>query len=126
MTVRISVGVVRDIYRDQVAAGRIRDPGLLEAAVEAPFQHVFDRELYPTVALKAVKLLEGISRAQAYTDGNKRLAWLSMTTLLQLNGLDLEGVSQTEGARFTLQLDGSPEGLIEAALWVSDRLTNLA
>lgn len=122
MTYRIPVDLVQAIYRDQVSVGHLMDRGKLEAAVAAPFQNVFGVELYATVPHKAVKLLEGISRAQAYADGNKRLAWLTMTTFLQLNGLDVTGISQQEGAAFTLTIQGDEQGLLEAALWLSERL----
>lgn len=124
MTVALSVEQVILLHERFVAAGPLRDRGLLEGAVQAPYQIVFDHELYPTVALKATKLADGISRAQAFLDGNKRLAWLSTTTFLQLNGL-IVCAPQDEAAQWVLELDGGPAGLRDAASWLNDRLDNL-
>ena len=41
MTVRIYLRHVKRIYDRQVGAGQLRDEGLLEGAVNAPFQEVF-------------------------------------------------------------------------------------
>lgn len=126
MTKRIPVDQVDLIYRDHVAAGVLRDPGLLDGAVAAPFQHVFDTEVHATIVQKAVKLLDGISRAQAYSDGNKRLAWLTMVSFLEINGLMIvPDVTQEEAAAFVLTLRGDQAGLREAAEWLSERLSSL-
>ncbi|GAB79176.1 hypothetical protein SAMN05421595_2481 [Austwickia chelonae] len=69
MIVQVTAQQVRALYEVVVKAGVLRDPGLLDGAVNAPFQVVFDRALYPSLAQKAGKLLDGIQRAQAYTDG---------------------------------------------------------
>lgn len=119
---RILVEDADAIYQDQVGAGHLMDWGKIDNAVSAPFQSAFGTDAYPTVVEKAVKMLEGISRAQAYSDGNKRLAWLVMTTFLQINGLDIIEITAEEAADFTLKIDGTREGLVDAALWLSERL----
>lgn len=121
MTTRLYVDQVQSIYAEQVDAGPLIHFDKLDGAVNAPFQYVFDTELYPTVVQKAVKLIDGISRAQAYQDGNKRLAWLSGVTLLELNGLFVVEVPQDEAADFVLDLRGDEAGLAAAALWMNDQ-----
>lgn len=121
MTTRLYVDQVQAIYAEQVGAGPLLHFDKLDGAVNAPFQHVFDTELYPTVVQKAVKLIDGISRAQAYQDGNKRLAWLSGVTLLELNGLFVVEVPQDEAADFVLDLEGDEAGIVAAALWLNDQ-----
>ena len=64
--------------------------GRLEGAVLAPFSGFGDYECYPTLAEKAARLAYGIAEAQAYTDGNKRLAWLSALSFLRYNGASLD------------------------------------
>ncbi|WP_202613748.1 type II toxin-antitoxin system death-on-curing family toxin [Ornithinimicrobium cerasi] len=122
----LSVGHVQLIYAEQVRAGRLRDFGLLDGAVAAPYQNVFGHELYPTLAQKAGKLLEGIQRVQAYTDGNKRLAWLSTMTLLEMNGQTIMEVSASEVDGFVRGLVGVPDAEVKAALWLNDRLTSFS
>ncbi len=121
MTVRLWIPDVELIYDSEIAAGPLRDRPLLEAAVNAPFQAGWDVEFYPTLVHKAAKLVEGISRAQAYRDGNKRLAWLSGTTFLRLNGQVLHA-EQAASAEFVLTIDGSPLGLENAAIWIDEHL----
>lgn len=126
MTVEISVDQVILIHGDFVAAGELMDQGKLENAVLSPFQDVFGHEVYPTVVLKAAKLIDGISRAQAFQDGNKRLAWLTGVTFLQLNGLFLQDIAAQEAASFVLDLEGGEDGLKAAALWLNARIVALA
>ena len=46
---------------------------------------------------KAARLAFGIAQAQAYQDGNKRLAWLCTVTFLEVNGTSID-VDQDEAA----------------------------
>ncbi|WP_330474737.1 type II toxin-antitoxin system death-on-curing family toxin [Terrabacter sp. C0L_2] len=113
---------VRGIYVEQIAAGLLRDPGALEGAVAAPFQTPFGHNPYPTIAQKAGKLLDGIQRVQAYTDGNKRLAWLSSVAFLSLNCQYVVDTSQEEVDEFVRSLAGAEAPEIRAAVWFNDRL----
>lgn len=97
MTVAISVDLCLHIYEAEISAGGLRDRGLLEAAVAAPFAGFGDHEAFPTLIEKAARLAYGIAEAQAFHDGNKRLAWLSTVVFLELNGVELD-VDQTEAA----------------------------
>lgn len=126
MTIRILLADVMEIFESQVQAGVLRDPGLLDGAVSAPFQIVFDRDLYPTLAQKAGKLLEGIQRVQAYSDGNKRLAWLTTVSFLQWNGQILIDVDQPEVDLFVRSLVDLENPEIAAALWLNERMVSLA
>ena len=56
--------------------------GRLESACGRPFQHVFGREVFPTVELKAAALFHGLIAGHAFVDGNKRTASLTAITLL--------------------------------------------
>lgn len=126
MTFRLTTAQVQRIYDREVGAGPLLDFGKLDGAVNAPFQHVFGREVHPSVVQKAAKLIDGVSRAQAYRDGNKRLAWLSGVTLLEVNGLYLIDLPADVAANFVISLDGDDGGLREAALWLSEQVITLA
>lgn len=104
-----------------IAAGPLIHRDKLEGAVAAPYAGTFDVEFYPTIAQKATKLVDGISRAQAFRDGNKRLAWLSMTTFVEMNGLVVDLMPAEEAARWVLDLDGT-DGLIRATEWLNEHL----
>ncbi|RRD48706.1 type II toxin-antitoxin system death-on-curing family toxin [Arachnia propionica] len=86
------------MHETEINAGSLRDRGLLEAAVAAPFAGFGNQEAFPTLIEKAARLAYGIAEAQAFNDGNKRLAWLSTVVFLELNGVELD-VDQSEAAR---------------------------
>jgi death-on-curing protein len=68
----------------------LRDEGLLESALEAPFQSYGDQELFPTVQAKAARLGYGLIKNHAMVDGNKRIGTHAMLVFLALNGVELE------------------------------------
>jgi len=68
----------------------IRDIGLLESALESPFQSYGGEELYPSIQAKAARLCYGLVKNHAMIDGNKRLGCHTMLVFLALNGYELE------------------------------------
>lgn len=68
----------------------IRDEGLLEGALAAPFVMFDGQELFPTIEEKAVRLCYGLVQNHAMVDGNKRLGVHCMLVFLALNGIVLE------------------------------------
>lgn len=98
MIQRLSLQQCQDIYDRKICAGGLIKPELLEAAVEVPFQAGYGTEMYPTLIEKAARLAYGIAEAQAYVDGNKRLAWFASEIFLGLNGTTLD-VAEEEAAR---------------------------
>jgi death-on-curing protein len=69
------------------------------------------------------KLLEGIARAQAFVDGNKRIAWLSMIAFLHVNGLTLEFIAAEEVEAAVLE--SHEMGIDRLTHWVAVRLIPL-
>ena len=51
----------------------VRDEGLLESALYAPFQSFGDRDVYPSIQQKAAHLGIGLTKNHAFVDGNKRI-----------------------------------------------------
>ncbi len=68
----------------------IRDMGLLESALESPFQFFGGEELYPSIQAKAARLCYGLVKNHAMIDGNKRLGCHAMLVFLALNGYEME------------------------------------
>lgn len=80
----------------------IRDEGLLESALNAPFQ-TFDGEyIYRTIKAKAAKLGYFLVKNHPFIDGNKRIGILVMITFLEINGVE---VTCTDEELITLGLD---------------------
>ena len=68
----------------------IRDIGLLESAVNAPFQSFGGQDVYPTIYHKAARLGFGLAQNHAFIDGNKRIAALAVLTFLAMNGIEID------------------------------------
>lgn len=73
----------------------VRDEGLLESALEAPFQAFGDTDAYPSLQQKAARLGYGLIKNHPFADGNKRIGTHIMLVFLTLNGVELS-YSQTE------------------------------
>jgi len=67
----------------------LRDEGLLESAVMRPQMAAYYEGA--DIVRQAALLGAGISQAQAFIDGNKRTAYLSLNTFLRMNGLTFSG-----------------------------------
>jgi len=63
---------------------------LLDSALHAPQASFGDTEFHPAFVDKAAVLVVRIARNHPLPDGNKRLAWLSLTTFCALNDYGLE------------------------------------
>ena len=68
----------------------IRDMGLLESAVNAPFQSFGGYDVYPTIYEKAARLGFGLALNHAFIDGNKRIAVLAMLMFLKGNNIEID------------------------------------
>lgn len=65
----------------------VRDEGLLDSALNAPFQTFAGNDLYPSILEKAAKLGYGLVSNHPFVDGNKRIGTLAMMTFLKINGI---------------------------------------
>jgi prophage maintenance system killer protein len=60
----------------------VRDDGLLDMALHAPFQTFESTELYPSIQSKAARLCFSIISHHPFIDGNKRIGILAMLVFL--------------------------------------------
>ncbi|MBQ7370808.1 MAG: type II toxin-antitoxin system death-on-curing family toxin, partial [Blautia sp.] len=67
----------------------VRDEGLLDAALNAPFQSFGGQDLFPTIPEKACRLGYGLVKNHPFHDGNKRIGALAMLVMLDLNHISL-------------------------------------
>ncbi len=68
----------------------ILDSGLLESAVNNPFQTFGGTDLYPTIFDKAAQLCYGLAKDHPFRDGNKRTALHSMLVYLGVNNIVIQ------------------------------------
>lgn len=67
----------------------IRDEGLLDSALNTPFQTFAEQDLYPTTLEKAARLGFGLIRNHPFLDGNKRIGTHAMLVFLDINSITL-------------------------------------
>ena len=79
------------------------DEGLLDSALNAPFQTFGEEDVYPSLQQKAARLCFGLVKNHPFVDGNKRIGAHAMLVFLALNGIELQH-SQTELSDVILQL----------------------
>lgn len=64
----------------------VKEPNLLDSAVNRPFQTMFGESLYKDIFEKAVALFESIAKNHVFHNANKRTAFACMTYFLFING----------------------------------------
>ncbi len=67
----------------------LRDEGVLDSAIFAPFQTFDSIELFQSVYQKAARLACGLVQNHPFLDGNKRIGAHAMLVFLALNGISL-------------------------------------
>jgi len=77
------------LIRKTGGSGGLRDEGLLESALDTPFQSYNGQDLFPSIQAKAARLGYGIVKNHAMIDGNKRLGTHVMLVFLAINGIEL-------------------------------------
>lgn len=95
--------------------GGLRDEGLLESALAAPFQTFDGVELFGTLQQKAARLACGLIHNHPFVDGNKRIGAHAMLVFLALNGISLN-YTQDDLAHVFLKIAAGEldyEGLLE-------------
>ena len=98
-------------------AGGVRDAGLLESALAAPFQSFAGQDVHAGVEAKAARLGWGIVRNHPFVDGNKRTGMHVMLVFLALNGVELD-YGQDELVALALSIAGGEVGCGEVCAWV--------
>src|SRR5699024_7404322 len=64
----------------------VKEPNLLDSALNRPKQTLFKKDAYPTIFEKATALTESIAKNHSFYNANKRTALASLIIFLKLNG----------------------------------------
>ena len=95
------------LIKQSGGADGLRDIGLLDSALEAPFNSFGGVSNYPTIQSKAARLAFGLIKNHPFVDGNKRIGILAMLSFLETNGIRLT-CTDAELIRIGLELaDGA-------------------
>lgn len=95
----------------------IRDEGLLESALSAPFQSFDGVDVYPSLQQKAARLAFGLVKNHPFVDGNKRIGAHAMLVFLALNGIEL-AYEQKELSGLILSVAAGECGYEEILSWL--------
>ncbi|MCD8375188.1 MAG: type II toxin-antitoxin system death-on-curing family toxin [Oscillospiraceae bacterium] len=106
-----------EIILETGGSSGLRDEGLLESAVNAPFQSYGDTEAFPSIQQKAARLGYGLVSNHVFVDGNKRIGAHTMLVFLALNNIELE-YTQEELADIFLSIASGGSGFDELLLWI--------
>ncbi|WP_313529222.1 type II toxin-antitoxin system death-on-curing family toxin [Anaerotignum sp.] len=99
------------------SAAGLRDEGLLESAIYAPFQSMGDEDVYPSMQQKAARLGYGLIKNHAFVDGNKRIGVHAMLVFLALNGVELQ-YTQKELSDMVLHVAEGSLSFDEMVKWI--------
>ena len=96
----------------------VRDLGLLESALEAPFQTFGGKDLYPALIQKAAQLGHSLISNHPFVDGNKRIGIHIMLVFLAANGVEIE-CTQKELIDVGLSLADGTMNAEKLLIWLS-------
>lgn len=97
----------------------IHDRGLLESAVNTPFQTFGGTDLYPTIFDKAARLCYGLAKDHPFRDGNKRMAVHSMLVYLGVNDIIIE-YDKLELENIIISIANSTMSSNELSYWLEE------
>ena len=95
----------------------LRDEGLLDSALNAPFQTFGGEDVYPSLQKKAARLCFGLVKNHPFVDGNKRIGAHAMLVFLALNGIELQH-TQSELSDVILQLAAGEIEATDLLRWI--------
>lgn len=98
-----------------------RDEGLLDSALNTPFQTFAEQDLYPTVLEKAARLGYGLICNHPFLDGNKRIGTHAMLVFLDINQFSLS-YTDNELIEIVLRVAAGEAGYNELLDWLKTHL----
>jgi len=107
---------------DTTTLARVSRLELLDSALHAPQAGFGDTDFYPEFVDKAAVVVVRIARNHPLPDGNKRLAWQSLTLFCALNGHDLE-VETDEAVAAVVAIAAGEWDEKRTAEWLRPKLT---
>lgn len=108
-----------DLIRETGGSGGLRDEGLLDSALTAPFQSFSGQSPYCSLQQKAARLGLGLVQNHPFIDGNKRIGAHVMLVFLALNGIALNYTQEELSDTFLQVAAGTMDygGLLQ---WILD------
>lgn len=95
----------------------VRDNGLLDSALESPFQTFSGNDIYQTLQQKAARLGYSLIQNHPFIDGNKRIGVHTMLTFLSFNGIEIS-CTQNELADMGLRVASGNMSADDLVEWI--------
>jgi len=108
-----------DLIKEHGGSDGLRDDGLLDSALAAPFQTFDGQPMLPTIQQKAARLGFGLIMNHPFVDGNKRIGTHVMLTMLAMNGIEVE-YTQKELYEVILRVASGEVPFDELLSWILD------
>ena len=102
-------------------SSELRDEGLLDSAISAPFQSFGGIDLYPDIILKAARLGFGLIKNHPFVDGNKRIGAHAMIAFLEVNNISLE-YEDDELIEIILSVASGKSSDEDLVVWLKDHI----
>ncbi len=113
-----------DQWREHGGLPGVRDENSLESALARPRQK-WHYEPDIVLATLSAAYAFGLTKAQAFNDGNKRIAFLTAVIFLGLNGKDLKA-SEAEVVQVMVALAGGSMKEAQLVEWLRPRLVRIS
>lgn len=114
---------VIELNRQLIANGfNVLGRGKLEGALAAPIQTFGRQYLISSVFGRTAELLMMLINAHAFSDGNKRTAWVFAVTYLNLEGFNLVDIDAEVVADFVEDVALDLHDRDSIAVWFADHL----
>ena len=110
------------IYERYGGSYGVLNEGMLDSALQAPFQTFGGEELFPDTKDKILRLAYGLIKNHSFRDGNKRLGALVLLVLLELNGWHVNATNE-EFADIIMGIAASEKDEEDLKQWVESHVS---
>lgn len=113
---------IHEVLIDKFGGSKgVRDRGILESAINRPYQTFDQNELYPLPVDKAAAIFESIISNHPFVDGNKRTAYVLMRLILLENDLKIYA-DQNEKYEFVISAAKGEIKFDEIREWLTNHM----
>ena len=106
-----------EVVKETGGSDGIRDRGLLDSAVNTPFQSFGGYDVYPEIYDKAARLGFSLAENHAFVDGNKRIAVIAVLEFLSANGIEID-CTESELSSMFYKLAASEVTFEDLVKWI--------
>ena len=110
------------IYERYGGSCGVLNEGMLDSALQVPFQTFGGEELFPDTKDKIMRLAYGLIKNHSFRDGNKRIGALVLLVLLELNGWHVNATNE-EFADIIMGIAASEKDDEDLKQWVESHVS---